>query len=95
MNGVVDKWFDGLLRQLVRPEHILLPITVKIHKERSQVTMEMQDLPMDDAVGAALTAFMSNTTMKNGGGSLRTTGFSLSSLLWKCPGWPELDHHIA
>ena len=44
MNGVVDKWFDGLLRQLVRPEHILLPITVKIHKERSQATMEMQDL---------------------------------------------------
>ena len=44
MNGVVDKWFDGLLRQLVRPEHILIPITVKIHKERSQVTMEMQDL---------------------------------------------------
>ena len=40
---------------------------------------------MDDAVGAALTAFMSNTTMKNGGGSLRTTGFSLSSLLWKVP----------
>ena len=37
---------------------------------------------MDDAVGAALTAFMSNTTMKNGGGSLRTTGFSLSSSLW-------------
>ena len=28
----------------MRPEHILLPITVKIHKERSQVTMEMQDL---------------------------------------------------
>lgn len=44
MNGVVDKWFDGLLRQLMRPEHILLPITVKIHKKRSQVTMEMQDL---------------------------------------------------
>ena len=40
---------------------------------------------MDDAVGAALTAFMSNTTMKNGGSSLRTTGVSLSFLLWKVP----------